>query len=318
MLTPWKKSYDQPRPHIKKQTRYFANKGPCSQRYGFSGSHVWMWEMDYNESWVPKNECFWTVMLEQILESPLDCKDIQLVHLKGNQSWMFIGRTDAEAKTPILWPPDAKNWLIWKDPNAGKDWRQKQKRMTGWDVWIVSLTWWAWVWVSSRSGWWTGKPGLLQSLWLQRVRHDWETELNLIQAHLVVFVLCFIADIMFFTNWTYVATSYQISLSVAFFQQHLVPWCLCVMFLIILIIFLFFHYFLCVLWCSGFNDLWRDAKNHAPYKVMSLVDQCYLWSDCSKYWPPSQLLLFTILPVPWDTSLLKLDQLITLHIPLSV
>ena len=169
----------------------------------FSSSHIWIWELDYEESWVPKNECFWAVMLEQILESPLDCKDIQLVHSKGNQSWMFIGRTDVEAKTPILWPPDAKkNWLIWKDPNAGKDWRQKQKGMTGWDGWIVSLSWWAWVWVSSRSGWWTGKPGLLQSLWLQTVRRNWETELNLIQAHHVDFVLCFIADITFFTNWT--------------------------------------------------------------------------------------------------------------------
>ena len=93
-------------------------------------SQVWMWELDHKESWVPKNWCFWTVVLEKTLESPLDCKEIQLVHPKGNQSWIFIGRSDAEAETPIIWPPDAKNWLIWKDPDAGKDWRQKEKGMT--------------------------------------------------------------------------------------------------------------------------------------------------------------------------------------------
>ena len=97
---------------------------------GFSSSHVWMWELNYKESWAPKNWCFWTVVLEKILESPLDSKEIQPVHSKGNQSWVFIGRTDAEADTPILWPPDAKNWLIWKDPDAGNDWRQEEKGMT--------------------------------------------------------------------------------------------------------------------------------------------------------------------------------------------
>ena len=122
-LAPWKKSYDQPRQHIKKQRHYFANKGPSNQSYGFSSSHVWMWELDYKEGWSLKNLCFWTVVLDDILESPLDFKEIQPVHPKGNQSWIFIGRTDAEAETPILWPPDAKNWLIWKDPDAGKDWR---------------------------------------------------------------------------------------------------------------------------------------------------------------------------------------------------
>ena len=129
MLAPWKKSYDQPRQHTKKQRHYFTNKGPFSQSYGFSNSHVWMWELDYKESWAPKNWHFWTVVLEKSLESPLDCK-IQPVHPKGNQSWIFIGRTNAEAETPILWPPDAKNWLIWKDPDAGKDWRQEEKRTT--------------------------------------------------------------------------------------------------------------------------------------------------------------------------------------------
>ena len=123
-------SYDQPRQHIKKQRHYFANKGPSSQGYGFSSSHVWMWELDYKESWAPKNWCFWTVVLEKTLESPLDCKEVQPVHPKGNQSWIFIGRTDAEAKTPILWPPDAKSWFSWKDPDAGKDWGQEKKGMT--------------------------------------------------------------------------------------------------------------------------------------------------------------------------------------------
>ena len=100
---------------LKKQRHYFANKSPSSQSYGFSSSHVWMWELEYKESWTLKNWCFWTVVLEKTLESPLDCKEIQLVYPKGNQSWIFIGRTDAEAETPILWPPDAKNWLLGKD-----------------------------------------------------------------------------------------------------------------------------------------------------------------------------------------------------------
>ena len=108
-----------------------------SQGYGFSSSHVCMWELDYKESWVLKNWCFWTVLLEKTLESSLDCKEIQPAHPKGNQSWIFIGRTDAEAETPMFWPPDAKNWLIWKDPDAGKDWRQEEKgtredEMVGW------------------------------------------------------------------------------------------------------------------------------------------------------------------------------------------
>ena len=141
MLPPRKKSYDQPRQHIKKQRHYFANKGLSSQGYGFSSSHVWMGELDYEETWVLKNWCFWTVVLEKTLESPLDCKEIQPVHLKGDQSWVVIGRTDAEAEAPILCLPDAKNWLIWEDPDAGKDWRQKEKGMTedemvGWHNWL--------------------------------------------------------------------------------------------------------------------------------------------------------------------------------------
>ena len=109
---------------------YFANKGQSSQSYGFSSSHVWAWELYYKESWVLKNWCFWTVVLEKSLENPLDCKEIQLVHPKGNQSWIFIGRTDVEAETPISWLTVAKNWLIGKDPDGGKDWRQDKKGMT--------------------------------------------------------------------------------------------------------------------------------------------------------------------------------------------
>ena len=134
-------SPDQPRKHIKKQRPYFANKGPSSQSYGFSSSHVGVWEWDYKESWAPRNWCFWTV----VLESRLDHKDNQPVHPKGNQSWIFTGRTDVEAATPILWPPDVKNWLIGKDLGAGKDWRQEEKGTTEWDVWMASPTWWTWV-----------------------------------------------------------------------------------------------------------------------------------------------------------------------------
>ena len=119
---------------IQKQRHYFVHKGPSSQSYDFSSSHVWMWELEYKESWVPKNWCFWTVVLEKTLESPLNCKEIQPVHPKGGKSWMFIGRTDVEAETPILWPPDAKRWLIWKDPDAGKDWRQEEKGMTEYEM----------------------------------------------------------------------------------------------------------------------------------------------------------------------------------------
>ena len=124
MLALRKKSYDQPRQHIKKQRHYFADKGLSSQSYGFSSSHVWMWELDYKETWVPKNWCFWTVVLEKTLESPLGCKEIKPVNPKGNQSWIFIRRTNAEAEGPIVWPTDAKSYLIRKDPDAGKDWRQ--------------------------------------------------------------------------------------------------------------------------------------------------------------------------------------------------
>ena len=130
MLVPWKESYDKPRWHIKNQRYYFINKGPSSQSYGFSSRHVWMWELDYKEGWAPKNWCFWTVVLEKTLESPLDSKDIKPANPKGDQSWIFIGRTDAKAETPMVWPPDVKNWLMWKDIDAGKDWRWEKKGTT--------------------------------------------------------------------------------------------------------------------------------------------------------------------------------------------
>ena len=140
-LAPWKKSYDQPRQYVKKHRHYFANKGPSSQSYGFSSSQVWMWELSYNESWTLKHQCFWTVVLEKTLESPLDSKEIQPVYPKRNQSWILVGWTDAEAEIAILWPPDAKSWLIWKDPDAGQNLRKVEKGMTedemvGWHHWL--------------------------------------------------------------------------------------------------------------------------------------------------------------------------------------
>ena len=124
-LCPWKESF------------FCYWVGPSSQGYGFSSSHVWMWELDCEESWALKNWCFWTVVLEKTLERPLDCKEIQPVHSKGDQSWVFIGRTDAKAETPVLWPPRAKNWLNGKDSDAGRDWGQEEKgttedEMAGW------------------------------------------------------------------------------------------------------------------------------------------------------------------------------------------
>ena len=126
---------------MQKQRHYFANKGSSSQGYGFSCGHVWMWELDCEESWVPKNWCFWTVVLEKTLESPLDCKEIQPVHSEGDQPWDFFGRNDAKAETPVLWPPHEKGWLIGKDSDAGRDWGQEEKgttedEMAGWHHWL--------------------------------------------------------------------------------------------------------------------------------------------------------------------------------------
>ena len=173
-----KKSYDKPRQYIKKQRHYFADKGPSSQTCGFSSSHVWMWELDYKESWAPKNWCFWTVMLERTLESPLDLKEMKPVNSEGYQSWIFTGRTNAEAETPILWPPYVKNWLIgknqcWRRLKAGGEGDDR-----GGDGWMASSTQWTGVWASSRSWWRTGKPGVLQSIGSHRVGHIWATELN--------------------------------------------------------------------------------------------------------------------------------------------
>ena len=150
MFTPWKKSYDKPRQYIKKQRHYFADKGLYGQSYGFSSSHVWMWELGRKEGWTLKNWCFWTVMLE----SPLDCKEIKPVNPEGNQPWIFIRGTDVEAEAPILWPVDAKSQLTGKDPDAGKDWGQAEKRATedemiGWLQWTW-LTQWTWVWANCR------------------------------------------------------------------------------------------------------------------------------------------------------------------------
>ena len=130
MFAPWKKSYDQTRQHIKKQRHYFADKGPYSQSYGFPNSHVQMWELDHIEGRAPNTLCFWTVVLEKNFESPFGIKEIQPVHPKENQSLIFTGRTDAQTEAPILWPSGAKNWLIGKVPDAGKDWKQEEKGMT--------------------------------------------------------------------------------------------------------------------------------------------------------------------------------------------
>ena len=163
MLAPWKKSYDQPRQHIKKQRQHLADKGPSNQSYGFSSSHVWMWALDYKESGAPKNWCFWPVVLEETLESPLVCEEIQPVHSKGDEPWVFIGRIDVEAETPILGHLMQRAYSLekpwcWEKLKAGGEADNR-----GWDGWMASLARWTWVWVSSRSWWWIGKPGVLQS-----------------------------------------------------------------------------------------------------------------------------------------------------------
>ena len=176
---------------------------------------VVMWELDYKESWVLselKNWCFWTVVLEKTLESPLDCKEVQLVHPKGNQSWIFIGRTEAE--TPILWPPDVKSWLIWKDSDAEKNWRQEDRGTRGLDGLMSSLTQCTWVWANSGRWWWTGKPGVLQSMGSQRVTKrkspewlNWPLQSNSyhfdltflhLQSPRYVFYYYFVRPILFF------------------------------------------------------------------------------------------------------------------------
>ena len=158
MLAPWKERYGKPRQHIKKRRHHFANKGLCSPGYDFSGSHVWMWELDCKESWVLKNWCFWTVVLKKTLESPLDCKEIKPVNPKGSQPW--IG-----AVAPILWPLDMKSWLIerpwcWEWFRAGGEGGNK-----GWDCWTASLTQWTWVWANFGIWWWIGKQ-VIELQWI--------------------------------------------------------------------------------------------------------------------------------------------------------
>ena len=150
--------------------------------YGFSTGDVWMWELDYKEGWAPKNWCFWTVVLEKTLESPLDCKEILPVHPKGDQSWVFIGGTDVEAETPILWPPDEKSWLIWKDPDTGKDWGQEEKGTTEDEMvgWHHQLDGHGFGWTPGVGD---GQGGLTCcDSWGRRVRHHWATELNWTEA----------------------------------------------------------------------------------------------------------------------------------------
>ena len=176
-LAPWKKSYDQPKQHIKKQRHYFVNKGSSGQSFGISSSHVWMWELDYKENWALKNWCYWTVVLEKTLESPLECKEIHPVHPKENHSihckdwcWSLNSNTLATScKELTHW----KRPWCWERLKAGGEGDDR-----GWDGWMASPTQWTWVWVSARSWWRTGKPGILQSMESQRVGHDWATELN--------------------------------------------------------------------------------------------------------------------------------------------
>ena len=174
-LPSWKESYDQPRQHVKKQRHYFVNKGPSSQGYGCFSGHVWMWQLDYKEGWAPKNWCCWTMVLEKTLQSPLDYKEIQPVHPKGQS----FGRTDAEAETPNSLATWCKQLTYLEKP-----WRWERLRTgeegnnRGWDSWMASPTQWTWVWLNSRSWWWTGKSGMLWFMGLQRVRHDWVTELT--------------------------------------------------------------------------------------------------------------------------------------------
>ena len=166
------------------QVKSLSPKGPSNQGYGFSSGHVWMLESictDCEESWTLKNWCFWTVVLEKTLESPLDCKDIQPVHSKGDQSRVFFGRTNAKAKTPILWPPEElTHWKrLWCLEGLGAGGEGDDR---GWDGWMASLTRWTWVWMNSWSWWWTGRPGMLQFMGSQRVGHDWATELNVTEC----------------------------------------------------------------------------------------------------------------------------------------
>ena len=228
-LIPWKKRYNKPSQHIWKQRHYFANNSPYSQSYGFSCAHVWMWQLDYKESWALKNWCFWTVVLEKTLESPLDSKEIQPVHPKGDQSWIFIGRTDAEVETPntlATWCEELTHWKkpwCWERLNAEGEGGDR-----GWDGWMASQTQWTWVWVNSRSWWWTGRPGVLQSMGSQSRTQlsDW-TELNVpgvrwvqLCSILTFFGIAFLWD--WNENWPFPVLWPQLSFPylVAYWVQH--------------------------------------------------------------------------------------------------
>ena len=166
-------NYDQPRQHIKRQRHYFANKGPSSQSYGFSTSHVWMWELDHKESWVPKNWCIWAVVLKKTLESPLDCKEIKLREISPEYS---LEALKLKLQYLATWCEELTHWKrswCWESLKAGGETNDR-----GWDCWMASPIQWAWVWASSRSRWWRGKSGMLQSVRSQRIRHHWATELN--------------------------------------------------------------------------------------------------------------------------------------------
>ena len=184
MLTPWKQSYDQPRQHIKNQRHYFVNIGPSRQGYGFSSSHVWKWELDYKKGWALKNWCFWTVELEKTLESPLDCKEIQSVHRKRRSVLGVLWKdwcSSWNSNTLATWWEELthlKSPWCWERSKAGGEGDDR-----GWDSWMVSPTQWTWVWINSRSWWWTGRSGVLWFLGLQRVKHIWATELNWTGMH---------------------------------------------------------------------------------------------------------------------------------------
>ena len=161
--------------HLKSRNIILVTKVHLVKAMVFPVVHVWMWESYHKEGWVLKNWCFWTVVLKKTLESPLNSKEIKLVNPRGKQPWIFIERTNDEAEAPILWALNAKSWLIRKDPDAGKDWRQKGDDR-GWDCWMASLTEWTWVWAGSRRWWRTGRPGVLQPMGSQRTGYDWATE----------------------------------------------------------------------------------------------------------------------------------------------
>ena len=186
-----KESYDQPRQHIKKQRHYFANKGPSSQGNGFPNSHVWMWELDCEESWAPKNWCFWSVVLEKTLESPLDCKKIQPVNPKGDQSVLIFHWKhwcwSWNSNTLVTWCKElthVKRPWCWKRLKAGGKGDNR-----GFDGWMASLTQRTWGWVNSGSWWWTGRPGMLWSIGSQRVRYDWATELYWTESLITDFLI---------------------------------------------------------------------------------------------------------------------------------